>query len=111
MVIVVAFAVAAIGWLLLVAVLLAHRPSRDLTGAALRLVPDLVRLVRSLLADRGTPTSIRVALVGLLAYLLSPVDLIPDFVPLIGSADDLIVIDDHLRDLVLGAATHVAEGA
>jgi uncharacterized membrane protein YkvA (DUF1232 family) len=97
MVIVVAFAVAAIGWLVLVAVLLAHRPSRDLAGPALRLAPDLVRLVRSLLADRGTPTSVRVALVGLLAYLLSPVDLIPDFVPVIGSADDLIVAAVVLR--------------
>ena len=92
-----AFAMVAIGWLLLVAFLWLHRPSRELAGTALRLIPDLVRLVRGLLADSGTPTSIRVALTGLLLYLLSPIDLIPDFVPVIGSADDLIVAAVVLR--------------
>jgi len=50
------------------------------------LIPDLVRLVRGLLADGETPTSVRLALVGLLLYLLSPIDLVPDFMPVIGSA-------------------------
>jgi uncharacterized membrane protein YkvA (DUF1232 family) len=95
--IVVALAVVAASWLLLVAFLWLHRPSRDLAAAALRLIPDLVRLVRGLLSDSGTPTSIRVALAGLLLYLLSPIDLIPDFVPVIGSADDLIVSAVVLR--------------
>jgi len=91
------FAVAAVGWLLLVGFLWLHRPSRALAGPALRLIPDLVRLVRGLLADGSTPMSVRFALVGLLAYLVSPIDLIPDFVPIIGSADDLIVTAVVLR--------------
>jgi uncharacterized membrane protein YkvA (DUF1232 family) len=90
-------AVVAIGWLLLVAFLWLHRPSRELAGSALRLIPDLVRLVRGLLGDSATPTSVRVALAGLLLYLLSPIDLIPDFVPVIGSADDLIISAVVLR--------------
>jgi uncharacterized membrane protein YkvA (DUF1232 family) len=92
-----AFVVAAVGWLLLVGFLWLHRPSRALAGPALRLIPDLVRLVRGLLADGSTPRSVRLALVGLLAYLVSPIDLIPDFVPIIGSADDLIVTAVVLR--------------
>jgi len=68
-----------------------HRPSREVAAAAFRLIPDLARLVRGLLADGETPTSVRVALAGLLLYLLSPIDLIPDFVPVIGAADDLII--------------------
>ena len=95
--IVAVFAVAAVGWLLLVSFLWLHRPSRAVAGPALRLIPDLVRLVGGLLADTRTPTSVRLALVGLLAYLLSPVDLIPDFVPVIGSADDLIIAAVVLR--------------
>jgi uncharacterized membrane protein YkvA (DUF1232 family) len=95
--IVVALAVGAVGWLVLVGFLWLHRPSRDVAGLALRLIPDLVRLVRRLLADSGTPTSVRLALLGLLAYLLSPIDLIPDFVPVIGSADDLIIAAAVLR--------------
>ena len=89
--------VMAVGWLLLVGFLWLHRPSRDLAAVGLRLIPDLVRLVRALLADRGTPRSARLALVGLLVYLLSPLDLIPDFVPVIGAVDDLIVAAVVLR--------------
>jgi uncharacterized membrane protein YkvA (DUF1232 family) len=96
-VIVVALAVAASGWLVLVGFLWLHRPSRDLVGPVLRLIPDLVRLVRGLLADSGTPFSVRLALVGLLGYLISPIDLIPDFFPIIGSADDLIIAGVVLR--------------
>ncbi len=70
--VVAALVVVAVGWLVLVGFLWLHRPSRAVAGPALRLVPDLVRLVRRLLADPGTPTSVRLALAGLLAYLLSP---------------------------------------
>ena len=95
--IVAALAVVAVGWSLLVGFLWLHRPSRALAGPALRLIPDLVRLVRGLLADSETPTGVRLALAGLLAYLLSPIDLIPDFIPLIGAADDLIISAVVLR--------------
>ena len=78
-------------WVLFVVALWLHRPSRELAGSALRLIPDLVRLVRALLADGTTPRSVKVALVGLLVYLVSPIDLVPDFFPVIGSLDDLII--------------------
>ncbi|MGH2511405.1 MAG: YkvA family protein [Candidatus Limnocylindrales bacterium] len=48
-----------------------------------------MRLARSLVADPATPRSVKVALTGLLGYLLSPIDLIPDFIPVLGSVDDL----------------------
>ena len=95
--VVAAIAVLAVGWLLLLDFLWLHRPSRELVGPALRLIPDLIRLVRALLADRSTPPRVRVALVGLIAYLLSPLDLIPDMVPVLGAADDLIVTAIVLR--------------
>jgi uncharacterized membrane protein YkvA (DUF1232 family) len=83
--------VLAVVWLILVAGLWMHRPSRDLAGPVLRLVPDVARLVRALLGADTTPRSVKVVLWGLLAYLLSPIDLVPEFLPLIGSLDDLIV--------------------
>lgn len=95
--VVAAIVVLAVGWLLLLGFLWLHRPSRELVGPALRLIPDLIRLVRALLADRSTPPRVRVALVGLIAYLLSPLDLIPDMVPVLGAADDLIVTAIVLR--------------
>lgn len=78
-----------IAWIVLVAIVWLHRPSRELAGPALRLIPDLVRLVRSLLGDPATPRPVKVALGGVLIYLLSPIDLIPDFIPGLGSVDDL----------------------
>ncbi len=86
-----------LAWLALVAIVWLHRPSRELTGPVLRLVPDLVRLVRSLLADTATPRSVKVALGGLLIYLVSPIDLIPDFLPVVGSLDDVVIAAIVLR--------------
>src|SRR4051794_19024572 len=44
---------------------------------ALRLLPDLLRLLRRLAGDRSLPPGVRVRLVLLLAYLASPIDLVP----------------------------------
>jgi uncharacterized membrane protein YkvA (DUF1232 family) len=59
---------------------------------ALRLLPDLLTLLRRLTADRGLPRGTRVRLGLLLIYLLMPLDLVPDFIPVIGYADDVIVV-------------------
>lgn len=85
-------------WLLLV--LLLWRSRSLAPREALRLLPDLVRLVRRLAADRSLPRSVRVRLWLLLGYLLSPVDLVPDVVPVLGYADDLVVVAWTLRSVV-----------
>jgi uncharacterized membrane protein YkvA (DUF1232 family) len=78
-------------WIVLVALLWAFRP-RDLRlGELLRIVPDLVRLVRGLLADRSVPLAARLALIGLLAWMVNPIDLIPEFIPVLGPFDDVVV--------------------
>ena len=66
---------------------------------ALRLLPDLLRLLRRLLADRTLAVGLRIRLALLLAYLLSPIDLVPDFVPVIGYADDVIIAALVLRSV------------
>ncbi len=86
-----------LAWLILIAIVWLHRPTRAFAGPALRMIPDLVLLVRSLLADPGTPMGARLALGGLLAYLLSPIDLIPDFIPVLGSIDDVVLSAVVLR--------------
>jgi uncharacterized membrane protein YkvA (DUF1232 family) len=82
-------AIAAV-WLALVAVIWLHRPSRELAMPALRALPDIVRLARRLLADPRTPTRHRVGLVVLIVWLVSPIDLIPEFLPGIGPLDDIV---------------------
>lgn len=67
---------------------------------ALRLLPDLLSLLRGLTADRTLPQGIRVRLILLLAYLLMPIDLVPDFLPVIGYADDVIIVALVLRSVI-----------
>lgn len=86
-----------LGWLALIGLLWLNRPTRDQTTAYLRLIPDLSRLVLRLLRDRGTPAPYRLALLGLAAWLANPIDLIPDFLPVIGVLDDAIIAAVVLR--------------
>jgi uncharacterized membrane protein YkvA (DUF1232 family) len=90
----------AAGWLLLIVALVLVRPKGSLLAEALRILPDLLRLLRRLAADRALPTGIRVRLGLLLAYLAVPIDLIPDFIPILGYADDAIIVTFVLRGVV-----------
>jgi uncharacterized membrane protein YkvA (DUF1232 family) len=87
-------------WLVLLAVLWRARPDELTARGALRLLPDVLRLVRRLATDRTLPTAVRVRLWLLLAYLVSPIDLVPDFVPVLGYADDVVVVAWALRSVV-----------
>jgi len=57
----------------------------------LRALPDLGRMLVRLVADPVLPRAAKVALAAALVYLASPFDLIPDFVPLLGYLDDVLV--------------------
>ncbi len=84
-------------WLLLAAVVWLHRPSRHLAGAAVRLLPDTLRMLRALVADPATPRGERWLLIGLVAWLASPIDLLPEFLPGVGPLDDIVVAAVVLR--------------
>lgn len=87
-------------WGALVGAVWVARPA-DLTAAAiLRLLPDVVRLLRRLAADRGLPRGLRVRIWLILGYLALPVDLVPDFLPVVGWADDVVVVAVGLRAVV-----------
>jgi uncharacterized membrane protein YkvA (DUF1232 family) len=92
-------------WAALLALLWRWRPPDLTVREALRLLPDLVRLVRRLAADRSLSRGVRVRLWLLLGYLLSPVDLVPDVVPVLGYADDVVVVALVLRSVVRTAGT------
>jgi len=57
----------------------------------LRALPDVGRMLIRLVTDPVLPRAAKVALAAALVYLASPFDLIPDFVPLIGYLDDVLV--------------------
>lgn len=65
-------------------------------------VPDCLVLCRRLLADSRVPRRHKALLAGLLGYLASPLDLIPDFIPLIGQLDDVLIAAVVLRTVRRG---------
>ncbi|MGH3094795.1 MAG: YkvA family protein [Streptosporangiales bacterium] len=87
-------------WLLLLLVLVRVRPREGLLREALRILPDVLRLLHRLAADRDLPRGIRVQLVLVLAYLALPIDIVPDFIPVLGHADDAIIVTALLRRVV-----------
>jgi uncharacterized membrane protein YkvA (DUF1232 family) len=99
-------------WLVLVVALLvaARRGPDEVTvRSVLRLLPDVVRLVRRLATDPTLPRGVRWRLWLLLGYLLLPLDLVPDFLPVIGYADDAIVIALVLRSVTRAAGAEALE--
>jgi len=96
-------------WVVLALVLWRSRPDGTGIGEAIRVLPDLLRLLRRLAADPDLPRGVRVRLVLLLAYLAVPIDLIPDFVPVIGYADDVIIIGLTLRSVIRRAGPQVVD--
>ena len=60
-------------------------------------IPDCVVLFRRLLRDERVPRRRKVVLVALLGYLVLPIDLVPDFIPVAGQLDDAIIAALALR--------------
>jgi uncharacterized membrane protein YkvA (DUF1232 family) len=91
-------------WLALIITLIVARRRIGLRSGllreALRLLPDVLRLVRRLAADKTLPRGVRLRLGLLVVYLAIPIDLIPDFIPVLGYADDAIIVTAVLRSVV-----------
>ncbi|MDP9407718.1 MAG: DUF1232 domain-containing protein [Actinomycetota bacterium] len=96
-------------WAALVAALWAARPRGERLTESLRLLPDLLRLVARLARDRGLPLGVRLRVWGLLGYLAFPIDLVPDVVPVVGYADDAVLVVLVLRSVVRRAGPGAVE--
>jgi uncharacterized membrane protein YkvA (DUF1232 family) len=81
----------AAAWAAFVALLWIVRPRDVRLGELVRIVPDVFRLGRDIVADRAAPLGGRAAFVGLVLWLLNPIDVIPEFIPVLGPLDDVIV--------------------
>jgi uncharacterized membrane protein YkvA (DUF1232 family) len=83
---------------LLIALVLLGR--REDARAAATLIPDCAVLLARLARDPRVPRRRRLLLVALAAYLVSPIDLVPDFIPIAGQLDDAILVALVLRTFV-----------
>lgn len=87
----------AVLWAVLLVLFWLLRPKHVSVRELLGVVPDLVRMLRSLVRDPTMPLDVRLVLVGLLVWILSPIDLIPEFIPVLGPLDDVVVAIVALR--------------
>jgi uncharacterized membrane protein YkvA (DUF1232 family) len=92
-------AVLALLWRALVGgLLLAGR--RDDARSLVTFIPDCIVLVSRLLRDDRVPRRRKLLLVGLVGYIAPPFDLVPDFIPVAGQLDDVLVVAFVLRRFV-----------
>jgi uncharacterized membrane protein YkvA (DUF1232 family) len=86
--------------LVLALVLTGRRGDARLVAA---FIPDCVVLFRRLLADPRVARCRKALLGGLIAYLVFPIDLVPDFIPVAGQLDDAIIVVLVLRTVLRGS--------
>lgn len=55
-------------------------------------LPTYARVVWGIVRDPRTPIGLKAILAAAVAYVVSPLDLVPDVIPIIGQADDLTVV-------------------
>ena len=73
------------------------------------LLPNLARLFKGLIGDPRVPRSSKALLLFGAAWIASPIDLIPEFIPFLGPLDDAVVAALILRRLVRTAGREVVE--
>jgi len=95
-------------WILVVAVLLTLGRRDDAREVA-AFLPDCVVLVRRLLRDPRVPRRAKAALALLLAYLVVPFDVVPDFLPVVGLIDDAVAVAATLAFVARSTGTELVE--
>jgi uncharacterized membrane protein YkvA (DUF1232 family) len=93
--ILIAVAVVVVSWLLLI--VLARRLPPGVAKDLAAFLPDCVTTMRALRRDPRVPRRAKIALLIAVLWVLSPIDLIPEFLPVIGPLDDVIAVALLLR--------------
>jgi uncharacterized membrane protein YkvA (DUF1232 family) len=73
------------------------------------MLPNIVKLIGRLLTDPRVPRRSKIALGIASAYAVSPIDLIPEFIPVIGWADDILVVFYAIDTLIDRAGPELVE--
>ena len=106
---IVVIALVALGvWAVLIAALVISG-RKWMAIAAAKVLPDLVRLLKGLARDPGVPRSSKWLLGFAALWVISPIDLIPEFIPVVGPLDDIVVVALVLRHVLKKAGREVAE--
>jgi uncharacterized membrane protein YkvA (DUF1232 family) len=70
-------------------------------------LPAYLRLLGGLLSDRRVASMDKLMVAGAIAYIVMPIDLVPDFIPFLGEVDDVFILVMALQRLVANAGRTV----
>lgn len=83
--------------------------ARQLVTDAVLMMPNIVKLISRLLRDPRVPRRAKITLGLAAAYVVSPIDLIPEVIPVVGWADDVLVLMFAIDSLIERAGDEVVE--
>lgn len=81
--------------------------ARQLAKDAVLMLPNLIKLLGRLLKDPRVPRRSKIVVGAVLAYVVSPVDLLPDIIPIAGVLDDFFLVVFALNHLIERAGEEV----
>ncbi len=70
--------------------------TRDLVFA----LPEIIRLLWKVVRDKRVPMLVRGSLIGIAAYLALPFDVVPDWLPVLGQVDDVVILTVGVRTVL-----------
>jgi uncharacterized membrane protein YkvA (DUF1232 family) len=82
---------------------------RQLVTDAVLMMPNIIKLIGRLLRDPRVPRRAKITLGLAAAYVASPIDLIPEVIPVIGWADDILILMFAIDSLIERAGNEIVE--
>ncbi|HET7583639.1 MAG TPA: YkvA family protein [Gemmatimonadaceae bacterium] len=83
------------------------RSARSAVLHTIRLLPTYLRMLGGLLRDRRVSALDKLLLAAAIAYVLSPLDFIPDVIPFLGQVDDIYLVVLAVQRLITNAGRGV----
>ena len=94
-----ALAVFVVLWVLFLVILVVSG-RRDEARALVRFIPDCLVLLKRIVAEDEVSGRTKLLLMLTIAYLVFPIDVVPDFIPILGHLDDALLLFWTLRSLL-----------
>lgn len=83
--------------------------AKKLVSDAALMLPNIVKLIGRLLTDPRVPRRAKITLGLAAVYVVSPIDLIPEMIPVVGWADDVILMMFAIDSLISRSGKEIVE--
>ncbi len=83
--------------------------AKKTVSSTLKQLPNFFRLLYGLITDKRVQRVDKLMVAGAIAYILLPLDFVPDFLPFVGEVDDLFLIILSVQRLINNAGRRVVE--